>query len=172
MRARHAFVALLCSAPILCSAQHRHEQVIGAAVNFTLSWTSKVGSSVGTEAHDVVKVCFGANADPGHYIGLGFSEAEHGMNHSDLVVAYMGADGSPVVETYFADLFPNAAGGYPNGNSTLEISKTSLTASGGRMEACFERYRKGFKLLSYFRKRLIFVHNACTGQWILATTQS
>ena len=114
-------------------AQPRHEVVIGAAVNFTLSWQTNTAS-------EKLHVCFGANVDDpsNKYIGLGFSEAGHGMNHSDLVVAHMGG-GKPVVQTFFADLFPDAKGGYPNGSSTLEISKASLHVDGSFMQACFER---------------------------------
>jgi hypothetical protein len=124
----YVIATLVCCAV----AQMRHEELLGEAVNFTVSWQAN-------SASDKLHVCYGGEATATDYIGLGFSEANHGMNHSDLVVAYMGADGKPVIKTYFADLFPNAMGGFPNGTSTLEISKTSLTMKGNRMEACFER---------------------------------
>lgn len=61
------------------------------------------------------------------------------MNHSDLVVAYMGSNAEPVVKTFFADTFPNAKGGYPAGTSTLEITNTEYRSKHGHLEACFDR---------------------------------
>jgi len=109
-----------------------HSRVLAPAVNYTLSWTPNALKS------GQVRICVQAIATPTEFIALGFSEDNKMMNHSDIVVAYMGTDGKPVVKTMFADEFP-AGGGYPGGVSTLTIKDATLVAENGMLQACFER---------------------------------
>eukprot|EP00048_Salpingoeca_helianthica_P016278 m.231437 g.231437 ORF g.231437 m.231437 type:complete len:192 (+) comp18361_c0_seq1:202-777(+) len=103
---------------------------IGPAINFTLAWTADL-------ARGQLAVCFSAsNRTSTDWIGLGFAaQPQNMMNQSDIVVGYFGSSGKPQVVSLFSD----DTEGYPSGQPTLSISKTTFSLVGSTMTVCFTR---------------------------------